>query len=151
MKHIIYLFLLIVLSACLPYPTPQSPATIRAPFIIKSAENPYAPKSEDIKMRIGGVILTSLDIIEQTNILPNRVKLFILGSLPRTCNELRVEVSDPNAQYQIFISIYSLINPSVKCENVFQQFEAVILLGVYTEGRYTIWVNKKLVGDFVSN
>ncbi len=151
MKHTVYLFLLIVLSACLATPTRQSPAAILAPFIIKSAENPYAPKSEDIKMQIGGVLLTSLDIIELTNILPVRVKLFILGSLPRTCNELRVEVLDPNAQYQIFISIYSLINLNIKCENVFQQFEAVILLGVYTEGRYTIWVNKELVGDFVSN
>ena len=151
MKLIVYLFLLLVLCACLPTPAPNLPTTNRAPFIIKSAENEYAPRSTDIKLQIGGVILTSLDIIEQTDSAPNRVKIYILGSLPQACNELRVDVSDPNPQYQIKINVYSLVNPKVKCENVFQQFEASILLGVYSKGRYTIWANKQLVGDFVSN
>ncbi len=101
-------------------------------------------------MQTGGVILTSLDLIEQIDNTPVRVALNLLGSLPRACNELRMEVADPNEQYQIFVDVYSLVNLNVKCENVFQQFEATILLGVYSAGRYTVWVNNELVGDFVS-
>jgi len=101
-------------------------------------------------MQIGGVVLTSLGLTEQTDSAPVRVKLNLQGSLPRACNELRIEVADPNEQYQILVEVYSLVNLNVECENVFQQFEATVLLGVYSVGRYTVWVNNGLVGDFVS-
>ena len=101
-------------------------------------------------MQIGGVVLTSIGLAEQAESTPVRVRLNLLGSLPRACNELRMEVVYPNEQYQIFVEVYSLANPNVECENVFQQFEATVLFGVYSAGRYTVWVNNELVGDFVS-
>jgi len=150
MKKNIFLFLSILLSACIAQPTPEPTPTNSIPFIITAADNPYEPKPEDINMQIGGVVLTSVGLTEQTDSTPVRVKLNLLGSLPRACNELRMEVADPNEQYQIFVEVYSLVNPNVECENVFQQFEATVLLGVYSSGRYTVWVNNGLVGDFVS-
>ena len=150
MKRCVYLFLVLISSACIAQPTPESTPTTGAPFVIRSVDNLYAPRPEDIGMQTGGVILTSLDLIEQIDNTPVRVALNLLGSLPRACNELRMEVADPNEQYQIFVDVYSLVNLNVKCENVFQQFEATILLGVYFAGRYTVWVNNELVGDFVS-
>ena len=150
MKQLIYLFLLFAMSACIAQPTPESTPTAGKPFVIKSGDNPYEPKAEDISMQIGGVVLTSVDLAEQAESDPVRVKLNLLGSMPRACNELRIEVKNPNEQYQIIVDAYSLVNPNVECENVFQQFEATILLGVYSAGRYTVWVNNEFVGDFVS-
>lgn len=149
-KRIAYLFLALLLNACIVLPAPQSAPTAGAPFTIKSADNPYAPKPEDLSMQVGGAMLTSLNLIEQTESTPVRVELNLFGSLPRVCNELRVEVANPNEQYQIFVDVYSLTNPNLKCENVFQQFEAAIALGLYSAGRYTVWVNNEYVGDFVS-
>jgi hypothetical protein len=150
MKKTLFLFLGILLSACIVQPTPESTPTNSIPFVITAADNPYAPGPEDIKMQTGGVVLTSLDLAEQIENSPVRVKLNLSGSLPRVCDELRVEISSPNEQYQVFVNVYSLLDPNVKCENVFQQFEAAVLLGVYSAGRYTVWVNNELVGDFVS-
>lgn len=140
----------ILLNACIAQPTPELTPTASAPFMIKPADNPYAPGPEDINMQIGGVVLTSSGLAEQTDSAPARVKLNLQGSLPRACNELRIDVADPNEQYQIFVEVYSLVNPNVECENVFQQFEATVLLGVYSVGRYTVWINNGLVGDFVT-
>jgi subtilisin-like proprotein convertase family protein len=70
--------------------------------------------------------------------------------MPSVCNELRIKVNPPNAAYQIFIEIYSIVNPNRNCENVFQQFETSILLGEYSTGQYSIWVNGSFVGDIVS-
>jgi len=150
MKKSIFLFLGVLLSACIPQPTPQPTSTKSIPFIITAADNPYAPKPEDINLQRGGVVLTSLGLAEQTSGNPVRVNLILLGSLPRACNELRINVADPDDQYQIFVDVYSLVDSKVDCENVFQQFEATVLLGVYSAGRYTVWVNNGLVGDFVS-
>ena len=150
MKRHVYLFLVLFLSACIAQPTPESTPISDAPFVIELEDNPYAPKPEDISMQIGGVVLTSLDLAEQADSVPVRVNLILLGSLPRTCDELRIDVAYPDEQYRIVVEVYSLVNTNVKCENVFQQFEAAVLLGVYSAGRYNVWVNNELVGDFVS-
>lgn len=150
MKQLFFLFLTLILSACITQPTPEPTATASMPFVIKSADNPYAPRPEDANLQIGGVELTSLDLAEQVESSPIRVQVRFLGSLPRACNELRIDVGTPNDQYQIFVEIYSLVDSKVECENVFQQFEASILLGVYSAGRYTVWVNGGLIGDFVT-
>ena len=150
MKKAVFLFLILLLSACSAQPTPESTPTDSLPYAITPADNPNAPQPNDVNLQKGGVVLISLNLAEQTESTPVRVKLNLLGSLPRTCDKLRMEVADPNEQYQIFVNVYSLGNLKVKCENVFQQFEASILLGVYSAGRYTVWVNGGLIGDFVT-
>jgi hypothetical protein len=150
MRKNIFLLLTFVLSACVALPTPTPTSTASVPFTLKSADNSYAPKPEDASLQIGGVELTSLDLSQRVDMTPVRVELRVLGSLPRACNQLRIDVGIPNDQYQIPIKIYSLVDTKVKCENVFQQFEASILLGVYSAGRYTVWVNGGQVGDFVT-
>lgn len=150
MNKLVFIFLSLTLSACIAQPVPAPTSTASVPFVIKSVDNPYAPKPEDANLQIGGVELTSLNLAERVDSTPIRVELRFQGSLPRTCNQLRVDVAMPDDQYQIHVKIYSLIDLKVKCENVFQQFEASILLGVYSAGRYTVWVNGGLIGDFVT-
>lgn len=145
-----YLCFSLLLSACLAQPTPQPTATASGPLVITPEENPYAPIPEDVSMQQAGVILTSLDLSELADVTPLRTELTILGSMPSVCNELRIKVNPPDDVYQIFIEIYSIVNPDVDCENVFQQFETSILLGEYSAGQYSIWVNGGFVGDIVS-
>lgn len=151
MRKTAFLFLVFLLSACIALPAAESTPTNNLPLVIATAQNPYAPKPEDLNIQTGGVILISLDLAEQTETTPPRIRLNIFGSLPRACNELRIEVSEPDSQYRIFVEVYSLVDSQTKCENVFQQFEATLLLGIYSAGRYTVWVNNEYIGDFVSN
>lgn len=139
-----------LLIGCVAAPTIEPTLTAVLPYRITPEDNPYAPKTGDVGMTIGGVTLTSISLSERFDLTPSRVVVRLLGSMPSVCNELRVEVSLPDAQGRIFMDVYSLINKDMNCDNVFQQFEATILLGTYSSGRYTIWVNEGLIGDFVA-
>lgn len=150
MKKVPFLVIVIFLSACIAMPTPEPTATTARPAIILVEENPYRPQPEDVRFRQGSVVMTTSSLLERFDLDPFRVELIISGSMPRVCNELRIDVSPPNESYQIFIEVYSLANPHINCDNVFQQFEASLLLGVYSTGRYTVWVNETLIGDFIT-
>lgn len=138
-----------VLNACLSAPAAEPTATAIPPREITPAENPYAPQSDDTRLQQAGVTVTSVNLSERLDLTPRRAAVSILGYMPGVCNELRIKVNPPDGERQIFIEVYSLMDPSAACEGVFRQFEATILLGTYTNGRYTVWVNGERVGDFV--
>lgn len=140
----------LLIAACIPMPTAEPTPTAYAPYRITPEENPYASQTSDLGLQIAGVTLTSINLSERDDLSPPRVVVGFLGSMPSVCNELRINVSLPDANARIFIEVYSLIDPDLKCEDVFQQFEASILLGTYSPGRYTVWVNEGLIGDFVA-
>jgi hypothetical protein len=149
MKRVALLSLAFILAACAEAPAAEPTATAAGPIILVAEENPYAPKPGDTSLQRAGLILTSIDLSDRTDLTPARVGLHILGSLPSICHELRMEMSPPNRQYQIFIEVYSVVNLNLDCENVFQQFEADILFGMFSPGRYTVWMNKGYIGDFI--
>ena len=140
----------LLLNSCITQPSAEPRPTASGPIVIKLEENPYAPKPEDLSMTRAGVILTSLDLSELPDSTPLRSELTILGSMPSVCNELRIKVNPPDAAYKVHIEVYSIVNPNLNCENVFQQFETSILLGEYSAGQYSIWVNNSFVGEMVS-
>jgi len=150
MKRLILLFLILTISACVAQPVPAIAPTENLPFIIKQEDNSYAPPTDDTGKQRGEVILTSINLSERFDLAPIQNELRVLGSMPGTCSELRIVINPPNETYQIHVEVYSVVDPILKCENVFQQFDATILLGLYSAGRYTIWVNDAYIGDFVS-
>ncbi|MBL8099706.1 MAG: hypothetical protein JNK81_11015 [Anaerolineales bacterium] len=145
-----FLLFFIFISACSVIPTPEPTATAPAPYRITPDENVYAPRTEDLGKQIAGVTITAVSLSEKYEYTPPRAMLNILGYMPSVCNELRVEINPPDESFRVFIEVYSLINTNINCDNVFQQFEANILFGYYSAGRYTVWINNALVGDFVS-
>ena len=149
MKRLIFL-LAFLLSGCLAQPAPAPTSTPAAPFTITAEENPRAPQPGDDQLNREYVILTSINLIERIDLDPARVQITFSGSMPGVCNELRLQVAPPDKEYRIAIDAYSMADPKIKCENVFQQFETTILLGVYSPGRYAVWVNAEYVGDFVT-
>lgn len=136
--------------SCARLPSLSPTPTTAAPSIIIVEENPFRPRSSDAGLNLGGAIISNTHLVERFDLDPFRVELLISGSLPSVCNELRIQVSPPNGNYQIFVEVYSLINKEIDCDNVFQHIEANILLGVYSDGRYTVWVNEIFSGDFTT-
>jgi hypothetical protein len=130
-------------------PTPEPTATVSLPSVLVSADNAYQLQPDEANLVHAGVEISSISLIERVELDPIRVEVDFLGSLPTTCNQLRMEVGLPDNQYRINITLYSVVKPGPKCEQVLQQFEANTLLGVYSAGRYTVWVNGGPVGDFV--
>ena len=139
-----------LLGACLAQPAPAPAPTAAVPSLIREGEDPYAPQITDAGRRRDQVVLASSDLSERTDLTPVQNELHILGSMPNTCGQLRVRVSPPDGTGQIMVEVYSLTDTNMKCINVFQQFDVTILLGVYSAGRYTVWVNGTYVGDFLS-
>lgn len=150
MKHSIFILPILIMTSCLAVPTPPAAATAARPVRIMVEENPYRPQPKDAGMKLASALVNNTGLIERFDLDPFRVELKITGSLPSVCNELRIDVAPPNDSYRVVVEVYSLINPDVQCDNVFQQFEASLLLGVYSNGRYTVWVNDGFAGDFIT-
>jgi hypothetical protein len=150
MKPIPFLLLILTLSACAAQPTPEASPVENAPFVLQQEENPYAPRNEDLSLQQDSVILTSASLSERYDLTPIRSALHILASMPNVCSELRIKINPPTPQYQIIIEIYSVTNPKVNCLNVFQQVETTILLGAYSNGQYTVWINDRFVGSLAA-
>ncbi|MBI5953183.1 MAG: hypothetical protein HY865_16130 [Chloroflexi bacterium] len=151
MKQIILLLPTLLLTACAALQPPPSPTpTASPPYVIRREENPYEPKLEDVSLKQDGVVLTAVSLSERYDMTPVRAELHLLGSMPSVCNELRIKVNPPNEQYQISIEIYSVADLKLNCENVFQQFKVSLLLGEYSPGQYTVWVNENFAGSMAS-
>ncbi|MBV6392877.1 MAG: hypothetical protein KPEEDBHJ_02104 [Anaerolineales bacterium] len=150
MKAAVILLFGILVCACIAAPTPETAQTPPAPYRITPDENPFEPRLDDEGRQIASVTITSVIVSERYEFTPPRAAIVIAGYMPGVCNELRVKVNPPDDQFRVFVEAYSLIDPGVRCDNVFQQFEANILLGTYSPGRYSVWVNDAPAGDFVS-
>lgn len=150
MKQIVLVGCVFLLSACSNLVISAPTATAPLPYRITPDDNAYAPKLEDVNLLIAGATITSVNLSENFDFTSPRALLNILGYMPSVCNELRVDIPAPDANFRIFVEVYSLINDDIACDDVFQQFEVSILLGNYSTGRYTIWINDVLAGDFVS-
>ena len=151
MKQALPLLLSLVLVSCAALqPPPASTPTAVPPLILKPEENPYTPKLEDVSLKQDNVVITAVSLSERYDLTPIRAQLYVSGSMPSVCSEPRVKVNPPNEQYQISIEVYSVADLKLKCENVFQQFEVNMLLGLYSPGQYTVWVNDNFTGSMAS-
>ena len=150
MKRIQLILLCAMATGCISIPTTEPTATASPPYRITADENPFAPKIEDVGWQVATVTLTSISLMERYEFSPPRAAISLVGYMPSVCNELRVNIDPPTEDYRIDVEVYSLVNPDVQCDKVFQQFETTIMLGTYSPGRYTIWVNGGQMGDFVS-
>jgi inhibitor of cysteine peptidase len=81
---------------------------------------------------------------------PVQIALVVSGDLPTPCHEFQYEISEPDAENQIFVEIFSMVNPGEVCIEVLEPFSENISLPVadLPDGIYTIFVNGELVGEF---
>jgi hypothetical protein len=76
--------------------------------------------------------------------------LRVAGHLPTPCHKLQWEISDPDAGNQIFIELYSLVNPRQACIQMLKPFTEDIPLGSLFSGTYKVWLNGENAGQFSS-
>jgi hypothetical protein len=152
MKHIIYIFILMVLlTACGPV-LPASPAArpIDPSLIspgVPMGNDQYAPQPGDSTLTRGGVFLESTNMLIKES-YPVQVAVNLSGNLPTPCNILRAAVSLPDADKNIRIELYSVLDPEAMCAEVLQPFEVTLSLGSFPTGHYTVLVNDKELGKF---
>ncbi len=147
MKKYLPIIVFYLISACTPVATPET-SPLLEPALLVQEENNYAPKPEDAGWQKAGVVINSVNLAEDPS--TGRALVLFNGSMPTPCHELRIEVSYPSFDSEVFIKVYSVLKPSLVCENVLRQFDAQIKLGVYSAGVYSVWVNGLQIGDFVS-
>lgn len=128
-----------------PYPPPETGGS----GSVLPVEPLYGVQPGDANLEVGSVFLN----LAESDILllesyPVQVKLVLRGDLPTPCNQLRVKVSEPDAQNRIQVEVYSVIDPNVICIQVIQPFETQITLGSFTSGKFTVYVNGEYLGEF---
>ncbi len=111
------------------------------------AADDFLPRPEDAALQREVVFVEKTDLLT-LEMYPPRFDLILAGNLPTPCNQLRVKVNPPNAQNEIHVDVYSVIDPATMCVEVIQPFEANVSLGTFPAGRYTLLVNGEKVAEF---
>jgi hypothetical protein len=106
----------------------------------------WEPVAGDDKLIRGEVTISEKELQVQEN-EPDQYVLFLSGTLPTPCHQLRVTISEPDEKNQIDVDIYSVVDPAEICIQVLEPFEANIPLGSYPSGEYSVFVNGQSVGE----
>lgn len=131
----------------LPVDSPQEGPIINLPGEIKYQDRDRGEGQAALSE--GNAFVSSVDIVTMES-FPIQVALEIAGELPTPCNQLTVDISSPNDQNQIFVDVYSLVDPAMTCIAMIEPFAARVSLPVedLAEGTYEVWVNGTLEGWF---
>ncbi len=146
----IILFLTItffILSACTPgenSPIPNNP-TVNEPALSNSPEP--SPTLTDSNFVRSNAYLDSTELLTLES-YPLQFNLSLKGNLPTPCNQLRVDVRQPDSENKIMVDVYSVTRVDKVCAQVLQPFEENFPLGSFPAGKYSLWVNGLLVAEF---
>lgn len=117
---------------------------------LPSPESPFAPQPGDAALQHGPVFLDATELL-QLESYPVQIVVHLQGSLPSPCHQLRVKISGPDAQNQIQLEVYSRrADPNQACADVLSPIDEGIALGSFPTGKYTVWVNGVMIGEFNS-
>jgi hypothetical protein len=124
-------------------PSPDTPVNNLTP----APESPYAPQPGDDALQRGNAFVEATDILVLES-FPLQFQLSLSGNLPTPCHELRIVVAEPDANANIAVDVYSVVDPSLICIQVLKAFQASINLGSFPTGHYTVTVNGEAAGEF---
>ncbi len=161
MRILLFLLMIVLWTAsCAPAlesapgPTPLSPdSPVTSPpegeTPAEPPSDPFAPQPGDDNLTRGNVFIQEMDILIRES-FPPQIALSLSGELPTPCHQLRVQVSEPDADNRIVVEAYTIVNPDLACIQVVKPFSANITLGTFPSGHYSVWVNEELAGEFDS-
>ena len=121
-----------------PYPEAQGGQDGTADPLLTRYD--WTPQARDQNLTRGEVN------IQESGIVPSKEDagisaLYLSGTLPTPCYKLRVVASEPDAQGQILVDVYSVVDPFEICIQVLEPFAAEVPLPAYVQGETTIVVN----------
>jgi hypothetical protein len=127
------------------YPAPVTPL----PNVQNNPPGDYTPQRGDKFLSQGTVTLDWADsqVIMQ-GAQADEPAIALSGVLPDPCQQLRVAVSPPDDQNNIYVAVYSVYDPQQNCIMVIKPFTVTVSLGSYASGHYRVYVNGQLLGEF---
>lgn len=143
-KYLILVLSIFMLSACAALPTSSDQVVQNTPVPITGL--PPLLSTDDAYLSQGEVYIDSAQILSMES-YPLQFNLNLVGNLPTPCHKLHVDVEQPDAQNQIRIQAYSVVDPAMVCAQVLQPFDVTVSLGSYPAGRYTLWLNGEKIGE----
>ncbi len=147
-KNLIFLtFTFFILSACASGENSFNPnnPTVDEPALSNTPEP--SPTLTDSNLMRSNAYLDSTELLTLES-YPLQFNLFLKGNLPTPCNQLRVDVSQPDSENKIMVDVYSVTRLDKVCAQVLQPFEENFALGSFPAGKYSLWVNGQLVAEF---
>ena len=108
----------------------------------------WAPQPGDADLDRGEAFLDVTEVLLLES-YPVQVQLHLAGSLPTPCHQLRAAVAPPDAQGQIAVEVYSVVDPGQICTQQLQPFDQGLNLGSYPSGIYTVLVNGVQAAEIV--
>jgi len=144
-----------------PYPGPQSGIIAYNPYpsieVVGSASNldlseaittaEFAVVSSDKNLQTGTIFIEHSEIVLKESD-PVQVELVLVGHLPSPCHQLRVVAPEPDNTGLIKVQAYSVSDPEKMCVQVLEPFIAVVPLGEFLGGSYTLSINNEMNGEF---
>lgn len=144
MKYFIFAFTLFLLSACAALPASSDQIVQNTPVPV--SDNSPILSTDDAGLAKGEVYFDQVQILSMES-YPPQFNLNLTGNLPTPCHKLHVEVGNPDAQNQIRVDAYSVVDSDQVCAQVLQPFEVTVPLGSFPSGRYTLWLNNEMIGE----
>ncbi|MEN4012063.1 MAG: hypothetical protein AB1453_02045 [Chloroflexota bacterium] len=109
----------------------------------------FEPREEDAELERGLVYIDSTDLLIMES-YPVQIMLAVKGAAPTPCHHVRIVVNPPDAENNILVEAYSVVDPEQICIQVLAPFEANINLGSFPTGNYSVLLNGEKVGEFES-
>lgn len=110
---------------------------------------PYDPSPGDVSLLRSTAFIDSVQLLILES-YPVQINLQLSGGLPTPCHQLRIAVDPPDKENRIYIDVYSVVDPDKICIQVIEPFAATVSLGTFSAGRYSVYVNNELIGEFDS-
>jgi len=159
----ILLALMLTLAACAPAALPadggikdvptsaiddaaSKPDASTTPLPAGAGEDPSAPRASDAALSRGEAFVDQYQVLTLES-FPPQYRISVKGSLPTPCHQLRIAVGKPDAAGNIEVEVYSVVDPTITCAQVLQDFEHSVSLGDLPPGKeYVILVNDQRAG-----
>jgi len=117
-------------SGTLPPDTAVTSPPAGIPASREPVPNPYAPQPTDSSLNRGEVFIEEKGLLVRES-YPPQISLFLSGNLPTPCNELRVQIGEPDETNNIEVDAYSVVDPNMMCTQVLKSFQASVDLGPF--------------------
>jgi hypothetical protein len=97
--------------------------------------------------RAGGLVIkrAGVQLLES---YPVQVRLAVEGTLPTPCYGLQYQVSEPDKDGRIDVSLHAVPGEEEYCDQVITPFEETIPIGSFAQGALTVWLNGEQVDEF---
>ena len=142
-KSILFFALaLVLLAAC-------GPKAVATPVF--QGDNPYAPQTGDSTMMRNDIKVDSA-ALSLAKSQPPQVMLNFAYFQPTPCNQLRVEIAQPDSKNRIDITAYVVAEKDKPCAlmALATPLQASLNLGSFPSGHYSLWLNGVKVDEFDS-